>query len=57
VLRRLAVDKATVTAIARELGRCWDTVNQVAVQATQTLLLAAGPARLDGVEVLGVDEH
>ena len=57
ILRRLAVDKATVAAIARELGRSWDTVNQVAVEATKTLLLGAGPARLDGVEVLGVDEH
>ena len=57
ILRRLAVDKATVAAIARELGRSWDTVNSVAVEATKTLLLCAGPARLDGVEVIGVDEH
>jgi transposase len=57
ILRRLAVDKATVAAIARELGRSWDTVNSIAVEATKTLLLSAGPARLDGVEVLGVDEH
>ena len=57
VLRRLAVDKATVAAVARELGRSWDTVNTIAVEATQTLLLCAGPARLDGVEVIGVDEH
>jgi transposase len=57
ILRRLAVDKATVSAVARELGRSWDTVNDIAVEATTTLLLAAGPARLDGVEVIGVDEH
>ncbi len=57
VLRRLAVDKATVAAVARELGRSWDTVNSIAVAATQELLLSAGPARLDGVEVIGVDEH
>jgi transposase len=57
ILRRLAVDKATVSAIARELGRSWDTVNTIAVAATASLLLAAGPARLDEVEVLGVDEH
>jgi hypothetical protein len=31
ILRRLAVDKATVTAVARELGRSWDTVNSIAV--------------------------
>jgi len=57
VLRRLAVDKATVSAVARELGRSWDTVNAIAVDATRELLLTAGPARLDGVRVLGVDEH
>jgi transposase len=57
VLRRLAVDKATVSAVARELGRSWDTVNGIAVDATRELLLTAGPARLDGVRVIGVDEH
>jgi transposase len=57
VLHRLAVDKATVSAIARELGRSWDTVNNIAVAATEQLLLTAGPARLEGVRVIGVDEH
>ena len=57
VLARLAVDKATVSAVARELGRSWDTVNSIAVAATEALLLTAGPARLDGVRVIGVDEH
>ena len=57
VLRRLAIDKATVSAVARELGRSWDTVNSIAVAATRELLLSAGPARLEGVQVIGVDEH
>jgi transposase len=57
VLRRLAIDKGTVSAVARELGRSWDTVNSIAVAATGELLLTAGPARLDGVRVIGVDEH
>ncbi|MBP2366804.1 transposase [Pseudonocardia parietis] len=57
VLRRLAIDKATVAAVARELGRSWDAVNSVAVAATEQLLLTVGPARLDGVRVIGVDEH
>ena len=57
VLRRLAIDKATVAAVARELGRSWDTVNSVAVAATEALLRCAGPARLDGVGLIGVDEH
>src|ERR1700712_4808671 len=57
ILRRLAVDKATVSAVARELGRSWDTGNDMAVAAATTLLLDGGPARVDGVEVIGVDEH
>lgn len=57
VLRRLVVDRATIAAVARELGRSWDTINSIAVEATTALLAAAGPARLDGVRVLGVDEH
>lgn len=57
VLRRLVVDRATIAAVARELGRSWDTINTIAVQATTELLAAAGPARLDGARVLGVDEH
>jgi transposase len=32
-------------------------VNSVAVAATEALLLRAGPARLDEVRVIGVDEH
>jgi len=56
VLRRLMVDRTTVAAVARELGRSWDTVNSVAMEATRTLL-AADTTRLDGVRVIGVDEH
>jgi transposase len=56
VLHRLVVDRVTVAAVARELGRSWDTVNTIAVAAT-TKLLAEHPARLDGVRVIGVDEH
>jgi transposase len=50
-------DKATVSAVARELGRSWDTLNGIAVEATTGLLIGAGPARLEGVRVIGVDEH
>ena len=57
ILRRLMLDKTTVAAVARELGRSWDTVNTIAVEATTALLLTAGPARLEGIEVIGVDEH
>jgi transposase len=57
VLRRLVVDRVAVAAVARELGRSWDTINTIAVEATTELLAAADPARLDGVRVIGVDEH
>ncbi len=57
ILRRLVLDKATVAAVARELGRSWDTVNTIVVEATTALLLTTGPARLEGVRVIGVDEH
>ena len=57
VLRRLILDRVTVAAVARELGRSWDTVNTIAVEATTELLATVGPARLDGVRVIGVDEH
>lgn len=60
VLRRLMIDRTSVAAIARELGLFWDTVNAIAIaiaiEAT-TGLLAADPARLKSVRVIGVDEH
>jgi hypothetical protein len=56
VLRRLMLDRTTVAAVARELGRSWDTVNSIAVEATRTLLVS-GTTRLDEVGVIGVDEH
>ena len=56
ICRRLMVDRATVAAVARELGLSWDTVNTIAIDATQTIV-AADTTRLDGVRVIGVDEH
>lgn len=51
----LTFDDTTVSALARHLGvdwhTCWDPVE---AEATRRL---ADPARLRGVEVLGVDEH
>ena len=57
VLRRLMIDRTTVSAIAAELGVSWHTVNSIAMQATAELVVAAGPYRLAGVRVIGVDEH
>jgi transposase len=50
------IDRATVAAVARELGLSWDTVNTIALDATQ-MILATDTTRLDGVRVIGVDEH
>ena len=56
ICRRLMIDRATVAAVARELGLSWDTVNTIAVNATG-MIVAADIGRLDGVRVIGVDEH
>jgi transposase len=56
ILRRLMIDRATIAAVARELGLSWDTVNTIAMDATQ-MIVAADTGRLDGVRVIGVDEH
>jgi|SRR5581483_2615930 len=34
VLRRPIIDRAALAAVARELGRSWDTVNSIALEAT-----------------------
>ncbi len=57
VLRRLINDRTTISAIAAELGVSWHTVSTIAMQATAALIEAHGAARLDGVRVIGVDEH
>jgi transposase len=56
ILRRLMIDRTTVAAVARELGLSWDTVNTIAMDATQAIV-AADTTRLDEVRVIGVDEH
>jgi len=50
------IDRATVAAVARELGLSWDTVNTIAMEAT-AVIVANDTGRLDGVRVIGVDEH
>lgn len=56
VLRRLMIDRATVAAVARELGLSWDTVNSIAMDATR-MIIATDASRLEGVRVIGVDEQ
>ena len=55
VLRRLMIDRTTVSAIAVELGISWHTVNTIATGATA--VAAAGPDRLAGVRIIGIDQH
>jgi transposase len=57
VLRRLMIDRTTISAIAAELGVSWHTVSSIAMRATAEMVATAGPDRLAGVRVIGVDEH
>ena len=56
ILQRLAVDRMSVSATAKALGVGWELVNQVALEACQQLAYD-NPSHLDGVRILGVDEH
>jgi transposase len=56
ILQRLAVDKMSVAAVARALGLGWDLVNDLALAAVREIVYD-DPTFLDGVRILGVDEH
>ena len=56
ILQRLAIDRMSVSATAKALGVGWDLVNQVALDACRQLVYD-DPHHLDGVRILGVDEH
>ena len=51
------IDRTTISAIAAEPGASWRTVSTIAMHATAQLVAQAGPDRLAGVRVIGVDEH
>ncbi len=51
------IDRTTISAIATELGVSWHTVSTIAMRTVADLIAAAGPDRLDGVRVIGGDEH
>jgi transposase len=55
-LKCLVIDRMSISRIAASLGASWHTVN-TAILATGQQLLIDDPSRLDGVRVLGVDEH
>src|SRR5690625_8040725 len=46
----------SISAVARALGLGWDLVNNLAVEAARTLVYD-DPTHLEGVRILGVDEH
>jgi len=56
ILQRLAIDKMSISAIAKALRVSWDTVESVAAEVARDLVFG-DPHRLDGVRYLGVDEH
>ncbi|RWA15111.1 transposase [Mycolicibacterium brumae DSM 44177] len=56
ILQRLAIDKMSISAIAKALKVSWDTVESVAAEVARDLVFG-DPHRLDGVRYLGVDEH
>ena len=56
ILQRLAIDRMSVSATAKALGVGWDLVNHVALDACRQLVYG-DPCHLDGVRILGVDEH
>ncbi|WP_049778058.1 helix-turn-helix domain-containing protein [Mycolicibacterium vanbaalenii] len=51
ICRRLMIDRVTVAAVARELGLSWDTVNTIAMDATQVIVATDTGPRLIGVGV------
>jgi len=55
-LEALVVNRLSVSRIAAALGVAWSTAND-AVLAEGQRLLTDQPGRLDGVPVVGVDEH
>jgi transposase len=56
ILQRLALDRMSVAAVAKTLGLSWNTVNTLALNAIRTIVYDR-PGHLDGVRVIGVDEH
>ncbi|MGB6244047.1 ISL3 family transposase [Gordonia sp. (in: high G+C Gram-positive bacteria)] len=56
ILQRLAIDKMSISAVAKSLGIGWDLTNDLALSAVSDLVYDQ-PGHLAGVRYLGVDEH
>ena len=55
-LKSVVIDRLSIARVAANLGTSWHTVNDAVLAAGRQLLID-DPGRLDGVRVLGVDEH
>ncbi len=56
MLWSVVIDRMSISRVATSLGASWHTVNDAVLTAGRQLLIN-DPTRLDGVRVLGVDEH
>lgn len=56
ILQRLAIDKMSISAVARQISLGWDLVNELALSRVREIVYDT-PGFLDGVRFLGVDEH
>ncbi len=55
-LKSVVIDRLSIARVAASLGVRWHTVNDAVLAAGRQLLID-DPGRLDGVRVIGVDEH
>ena len=55
-LKSVVIDRLSIARVAGGLGVTWHTVNNAVLAAGRQLLIE-DPTRLEGVRVLGVDEH
>ena len=55
-LKSVVIDRASIARVAASLGAAWHTVDDAVLAAGQQLLID-DPHRLDGVRIIGVDEH
>jgi transposase len=55
-LKSVVLDRLSIARVAAGLGVTWHTVNDAVLAAGRQLLID-DPTRLDGVRVIGVDEH
>lgn len=56
ILQRLAIDRMSISATAKALGIGWDLTCQLALEMCRELVYN-DPDHLEGVYVIGVDEH